>query len=91
MQDHAGHFLSLAPSMGSKLQVAFYARPAEQIAEQHPLVACLLQIAKPRSGCYLCQVQQLANLAGIAPSEASSILICWSGMPGSSNRPARCS
>ena len=69
MQDHAGQYLSLAPSMGSKLQVAFYARPAEQIAEQHPLVAALLQIAKPRSGCFLCPVQQLANTAGLSPSE----------------------
>ena len=63
--------------MGSKLQVAFYARPAEDIAAEHPLVAALLQIAKPRSGCYLCAVQQLANTASVAPSEVSGRLAVW--------------
>ena len=60
--------------MGSRLQVAFYARPAKQVAEQHPLVAALLRCAKPRSGCYLCPVQLLANTAGLSPSEVSLVL-----------------
>lgn len=51
------------------LQVAFYARPAEEVAEHHPPVRALLQCAKARSGCYLCSTQQLANAAGLSPSE----------------------
>ena len=59
----------MAPSMGSRLQVAFYGSPAEQLALQHPLVAALLACCKPRSGCYLCPTQDLSNAASLSPSE----------------------
>ena len=56
------------------MQVAFYARPAEEVAQHNPAVAALLQCAKARSGCFLCSTQQLANTAGLSPSEV--------GVPG---------
>ena len=59
----------MAPCMGSRLQVAFYATPAEQLAQQHPVVGALLRCCRPRSGCYLCPTEDLANAAQLSPSE----------------------
>ena len=76
VQAHPGELLSMAPCMGSRLQVAFYATPAEQLAQQHPVVEALLRCCRPRSGCYLCPTEDLANAARLSPSEVQSQPVC---------------
>ena len=71
--------MSVLPSTGASIQVAFYSTPAAQLAESHPIVSALLK-AQPhaRNGCYTLPMAAFVRAAKQPPHQVHARrLLCY--------------
>ena len=66
--------LQVLPPTSVSVTVAFYGDDPLQLAERHPVVQALLQVAKPRQGKYTAPMAALCNHLLLQPHQVLGAL-----------------
>ena len=70
MQADEEPYLRVLPPTGAGIQVAFYNRPAAQLAAEHPVVAALLAACPhSRNGCHTVSMATFVAAARLPPHQ----------------------